>query len=32
VRGIEKNRQGELVVDGNIYTNMLMNIYIVEKS
>jgi len=32
VRGIEKNRQGELVVDGNIYTNMLMNIYMVDKA
>src|SRR5262247_2091026 len=31
VRGIEKNRQGELVVDGNIYVDMLTHIYIVEK-
>ena len=32
VRGLEKNRQGEVVVDGNIYTDMLMHIYIVEKA
>ena len=31
VKGIEKNKKGELVVDGNIYVNMLQNIYIVEK-
>jgi ABC-type oligopeptide transport system substrate-binding subunit len=31
VRGIEKNRQGELVVDGNIYADMLTKIYMVEK-
>jgi ABC-type oligopeptide transport system substrate-binding subunit len=32
VRGLEKNKQGELVVDGNIYTDMLQHLYIVEKS
>ncbi len=32
VKGIEKNKKGELVVDGNIYVNMLQKIYIVEKS
>jgi ABC-type oligopeptide transport system substrate-binding subunit len=32
VRGIEKNRQGELVVDGNIYSDMLTKIYMVEKA
>ena len=32
VRGIEKNRQGEVVVDGNIYTDMLTHIYMVEKA
>jgi len=31
VRGIEKNRQGELVVDGNIYDDMLTKIYMIEK-
>jgi ABC-type oligopeptide transport system substrate-binding subunit len=32
VRGLEKNRQGEYVVDGNIYFDMLPNIYLVETS
>ncbi len=32
VRGLEKNRQGELVVDGNIYFDMLAHIYMVEKA
>ncbi len=32
VKGIEENKKGELVVDGNIYVNMLQNIYIVEKA
>ena len=32
VRGFEKNRQGETVVDGNIYVDMLHNIYIVERA
>jgi ABC-type oligopeptide transport system substrate-binding subunit len=31
VRGLEKNRQGELVVDGNIYFDMLTHIYMVER-
>jgi ABC-type oligopeptide transport system substrate-binding subunit len=31
VRGLEKNRQGELVVDGNIYFDMLTHIYRVER-
>ncbi len=32
VRGIEKNRAGERVIDGNIYFDMLTHLYIVEKS
>jgi oligopeptide transport system substrate-binding protein len=32
VRGIEKNRAGELVIDGNIYVDMLPHLYIVEKA
>jgi len=32
VRGIEKNRQGELVVAGNIYFDMLTHMYMVEKA
>ncbi|MGH7321058.1 MAG: peptide ABC transporter substrate-binding protein, partial [Candidatus Rokuibacteriota bacterium] len=32
VRGIEKNRAGERVVEGNIYMDMLSHLYIVEKS
>jgi len=32
VKGIEKNKQGELVVDGNIYVDMLTKIYMVEKA
>jgi oligopeptide transport system substrate-binding protein len=32
VRGLEKNRQGELVVDGNIYFDMLTHIYMVERA
>jgi peptide/nickel transport system substrate-binding protein/oligopeptide transport system substrate-binding protein len=32
VRGIEKNKQGELVVEGNIYVDMLPHLYMVEKS
>ena len=31
VKGIEKNKRGEIVVDGNIYVDMLQHIYIVEK-
>ena len=32
VRGIEKNRQGEYVVEGNIYVDMLSHLYMVEKA
>jgi oligopeptide transport system substrate-binding protein len=32
VRGIEKNRQGEYVVEGNIYVDMLPHLYMVEKA
>jgi len=32
VRGIEKNRQGEWVVEGNIYVDMLPHLYLVEKA
>ncbi len=32
VRGIERNKQGELVVEGNIYLNMLPNLYLVERT
>jgi ABC-type oligopeptide transport system substrate-binding subunit len=32
VRGLEKNRQGEFVVEGNIYFDMLPHIYMVEKA
>ena len=32
VRGIEKNKQGEYVVEGNIYVDMLSHLYIVEKA
>jgi len=32
VRGLEKNRQGEFVVDGNIYVDMLPHLYMVEKA
>ena len=32
VRGIEKNKQGELVVEGNIYVDMLTHLYMVEKA
>ena len=32
VRGIEKNRVGEPLVDGNIYVDMLTHLYIVEKA
>ena len=30
-KGIEKNKAGQFVVDGNIYVDMLQHIYIVEK-
>lgn len=32
VRGLQKNRQGEFVVEGNIYVDMLPHLYIVEKA
>jgi oligopeptide transport system substrate-binding protein len=32
VRGLEKNKQGEYVVEGNIYFDMLRHIYIVDKA
>jgi hypothetical protein len=32
VRGLEKNRAGESLVDGNIYVDMLPHIYIVDKA
>ena len=32
VRGIEKNRQGEFVVEGNIYVDMLPHLYMVERA
>jgi len=31
VKGIEKNKAGEFVVDGNIYVSMLQHLYITEK-
>jgi ABC-type oligopeptide transport system substrate-binding subunit len=31
VAGIEKNKAGEFVVDGNIYVDMFQNLYITEK-
>ena len=32
VRGFEKNKAGEQLVDGNIYVDMLTRLYIVEKA
>ena len=32
VRGIEKNRNGEFVVDGNIYIDMLRHIHMIERT
>jgi oligopeptide transport system substrate-binding protein len=32
IKGIEKNKAGESVIDGNIYVDMLTHLYIVEKS
>lgn len=32
VKGFERNKQGELMVDGNIYVDMLTKIYMVEKA
>ncbi len=31
VGGMEKNKAGEFVVDGNIYVDMFEHIYITEK-
>jgi oligopeptide transport system substrate-binding protein len=31
VKGIEKNKTGQNVIEGNIYLNMIENLYIVEK-
>jgi oligopeptide transport system substrate-binding protein len=31
VKGIEKNKRGEFVVEGNIYLDMLQHLYITEK-
>ncbi|MBI2155062.1 MAG: peptide ABC transporter substrate-binding protein [Candidatus Rokubacteria bacterium] len=31
VKGLERNRQGEILVDGNIYVDMLQHLYIVER-
>jgi ABC-type oligopeptide transport system substrate-binding subunit len=32
VRGIEKNKAGEPVIDGNIYVDMLAHLYMIEKA
>ena len=32
VRGIEKNRQGEFVVEANVYVDMLPHLYMIEKA
>jgi len=32
IRGIEKNKAGEPVVEGNIYVDMLSHLYVVEKA
>jgi len=32
VKGVEKNKRGEFVVEGNIYLDMLQHLYITEKS
>ena len=31
VGGIEKNKAGEFVVDGNIYVDMFQHLYILER-
>jgi len=31
VKGFERNKRGEIVVDGNIYIDMVQHLYIVEK-
>jgi hypothetical protein len=32
LRGLEKNKQGEALVDGNIYFDMFPHVYMVEKA
>ena len=32
VRGVQRNRQGEFLVDGNTYVDMLSHLYMVERS
>jgi hypothetical protein len=32
VRGLEKNKAGEAVIEGNIYNDMLTHLYMVEKA
>jgi oligopeptide transport system substrate-binding protein len=32
VRGLEKNKAGDRVIDGNIYVDMLSHIYVIEKA
>ena len=32
VRGIEKNKAGEQVIEGNIYVDMLSHLYMIEKA
>jgi oligopeptide transport system substrate-binding protein len=32
VKGVEKNKRGEFVVEGNIYVDMIQHIYITEKA
>jgi peptide/nickel transport system substrate-binding protein/oligopeptide transport system substrate-binding protein len=32
VRGFQKNRKGEILVDGNIYVDMLPHLYMVERA
>ena len=32
VRGLQKNKAGELVVEGNIYVDMLPHLYVVERA
>src|SRR6266849_2427228 len=32
VKGIEKNKRGEFVVEGNIYVDMLQHLYMVERA
>ena len=32
VRGIERNRQGEFVLEANIYVDMLPHLYMIERA